>query len=103
MNNNCGASSSSSSASFRTGCIPPSPARAYGREVFEIRKSFLRANLPYAEPIDGVTPQVPRMLQCMEGELARAELNKHIAASLEQHFDTVFTIPDGETSGLWQS
>ena len=32
--------------------------KAYGREAFEIRKSFLRVILPYVEPIVEVTPQV---------------------------------------------
>lgn len=71
--------------------------KAYGREAFEIRKSFVRVVLPYAKPIDGVTPQVTpqvlRMLQCMKGEVSRAEMMAALNLKDRMHFSRDYIAP----------
>ena len=58
----------------------PRILKAYGKEAFEIRDSYVRIVFRYAKPISEVTGQVTgqvmRLLSSMDGEMSRAALQQ---------------------------
>jgi predicted HTH transcriptional regulator len=71
----------------------PRILNAYGREVFEIRESYVRIILPFAKPEKAapevtpeVTPEVEKMLFVFHDEMTRQEIMKALGLKDEKHF-----------------
>jgi predicted transcriptional regulator len=87
----------------------PRILEAYGQDVFEIRESFVRIVLPYAKPLVSlrdiseqssgvpvtpqVTPQVRRLLECLDGDMGRAEIMDRLGLKDRMHFSREYIAP----------
>jgi predicted HTH transcriptional regulator len=68
----------------------PRILKAYGKEAFEIRDSYVRIVFQYAKPISEVTGQVTgqvvRLLSIMEGDMSRSALQQTLGLKHRDSF-----------------
>jgi predicted HTH transcriptional regulator len=80
----------------------PRILKAYGKEAFEVRDSFIRITLPYSEPLHDstlqatpqvtpqatpqVTPHVEKVLNSLENEMSRTELMEKLQLKDRKYF-----------------
>jgi predicted HTH transcriptional regulator len=75
----------------------PRILKAYGKEAFEIRDSYVRIVFRFAKPISAVTgqvtPQVLALISVIHGEMDRETLQNLLGLSARKNFRTLYLAP----------